>query len=275
MSMATGRQDHHCGRTSSLKSTSNPVAVMARMAKELMKTKRLYDSMFSSGSRIRWTIPGTSRTQASPIPLRTSQVILIERCRRLHQARGATRRRGQEARVSCRRAFQLVALFAGRGRRLPFSVVPYMSGRTVCGRAARPDRRPFLLAGRCGAHARAGAGVLQVAQICGNRRRAEPQRPTRRPTCRRARMPGRDRAWRIDQEITRRHTGLTPAAPARRCRFGRYKITRQVTSAQAGPPQRQARRDRLYPRPAGARGARRRPASGGYPCQKMKKPVSG
>ena len=64
---------------------------MARMQNDVAKTKRLYDNMFKPGHFNMLTISGRSRHQLTPrIPIAVQQM-LIDRCRRLHQAKGISR----------------------------------------------------------------------------------------------------------------------------------------------------------------------------------------
>jgi hypothetical protein len=60
------------------------------MAKDVRNTRRLWDIRFSPGKRNRPTKPGTFKHQLNPKKARKTQNALMTRCRRLHQAKGAT-----------------------------------------------------------------------------------------------------------------------------------------------------------------------------------------
>src|ERR1700730_1814110 len=89
---AQGKRNQRRRETSPRKSDSNPIEVKARIAKDPTNTRRLWDIILSPGKRSKSTIPGIFRHQLRLTKMRSAQNTLNERCLRLHQAKGATKR---------------------------------------------------------------------------------------------------------------------------------------------------------------------------------------
>src|ERR1035441_9016512 len=87
---AAGNQNHQRHWTRPHHKASNPTAANARMAKAVANTKRLWDIILRPGRRRRFTRSGTFKDQLRAKKPRPTQKRLRERCRRLHEARGAT-----------------------------------------------------------------------------------------------------------------------------------------------------------------------------------------